>query len=666
MEYPFKDLQPLDEVTARTGYYKDWTHIDADTFHQISELVTFIREKGYGADTREAIAQALERVYHDAMQSDNANMEVSVARKHFKDLASRLNDSDGKLSSARSEIAGARRGYSTLAESLGNLSVNMINRNLGKLDGSYFSDDFIDELNSGNIDVTRLLDNSVTMQKLSFTPVIGNVGKNLFDKRTADLNKGISATTGALTESTEHYVSQFIKADAGSDIALTTQNNADDFFLVVFFGASSTPTGFINTINDGTTFVMPQGSTRFKVRGHIDYIDSHQVELGTTQTSFEPFGHYLDTETIKNKSISKDKINLHESVLPSDTTFVEQIELDSQEIDVKSNFTFVDGKVVSGTNGQLTDDIYYMTTEQIDVSEYSAIFSYAGDSATSTHYPLAFLDETGNYVGGAEQVSNFQNSYFQGHRGRLTEIPDTAKFAYISSGRSAFDNYNFLLIKKVYGNKIKNLVLDTQENKLQGKRIGFLGDSIVEDEPYFFGKLQESLGLAELVDYGVGGTSYVLRGNPLWDDQTVTKRSKLIDTTLDGTFTLAGTNDFGTGATLGTFEDRDESTFYGALHETFSYLAENFEFNYVFTMPPRYNQTTKNGVGHYVYEYAEAIKRVAAHYSITCIDILSNSQARPWVQWSKEKYYKGADGLHPNEALYDIILDTSIPIIKQS
>lgn len=94
MEYPFKDLLPLDEVTARTGYYKDWTHIDAGTFHQISELVNFIREKGYGADTREAIAQALERVYHDAIKSDNANMEVSMARKHFKDLAARLDAGD--------------------------------------------------------------------------------------------------------------------------------------------------------------------------------------------------------------------------------------------------------------------------------------------------------------------------------------------------------------------------------------------------------------------------------------------------------------------------------------------------------------------------------------------------------------------------------------------
>src|SRR5699024_2422258 len=105
MEYPFKDLQPLDEVLEREGYYKDWTHIDADTFHQISELVKFIREKGYGADTREAIAQALERVYHDALISGNANMEVSMARKHFRDLASRLDASDDKLTSTTAQLA---------------------------------------------------------------------------------------------------------------------------------------------------------------------------------------------------------------------------------------------------------------------------------------------------------------------------------------------------------------------------------------------------------------------------------------------------------------------------------------------------------------------------------------------------------------------------------
>ena len=157
MEYPFKDLQPLDEVTARTGYYRDWTHIDADTFHQISELVKFIREKGHGADTREAMAQALERVYHDAAQSGNANMEVSMARKHFKDLAARLDAGDATVAASLTD----------LNNSLKNIDVKWINKNLGKLDQSFMSEEFLQQM-AGNAPINAIpADDSITTAKLA-------------------------------------------------------------------------------------------------------------------------------------------------------------------------------------------------------------------------------------------------------------------------------------------------------------------------------------------------------------------------------------------------------------------------------------------------------------------------------------------------------------------
>ena len=127
MEYPFKDLQPLDEATARTGYYKDWTHIDADTFHQISELVKFIREKGYGSDTREAIAQALERVYHDASISGNANMEVSMARGGFDTLGERLSGEVFDMSRMGQDVKEAMTGGSVAV--VGEGAVGMVNLN---------------------------------------------------------------------------------------------------------------------------------------------------------------------------------------------------------------------------------------------------------------------------------------------------------------------------------------------------------------------------------------------------------------------------------------------------------------------------------------------------------------------------------------------------------
>ena len=120
MEYPFKDLLPHDEVLEREGYYRDWTHIDANTFHQISELAKFIREKGHGADTREAMAQALERVYHDAAQSGNANMEVSMARGGHETLGDRLDETTTQLAQTASDL-NKKVGGGILAE-MGDLS----------------------------------------------------------------------------------------------------------------------------------------------------------------------------------------------------------------------------------------------------------------------------------------------------------------------------------------------------------------------------------------------------------------------------------------------------------------------------------------------------------------------------------------------------------------
>lgn len=60
MEYPFKDLLPLDEVLEREGYYKDWTHLDPEVFYSLTQISEYIKTKGYGVDVRLLIAQLAE------------------------------------------------------------------------------------------------------------------------------------------------------------------------------------------------------------------------------------------------------------------------------------------------------------------------------------------------------------------------------------------------------------------------------------------------------------------------------------------------------------------------------------------------------------------------------------------------------------------------------
>ena len=57
MEYPFKDLLPLDEVLEREGYYKDWTHLDPEVFYSLTQISEYIKTKGFGVDVRLLISQ---------------------------------------------------------------------------------------------------------------------------------------------------------------------------------------------------------------------------------------------------------------------------------------------------------------------------------------------------------------------------------------------------------------------------------------------------------------------------------------------------------------------------------------------------------------------------------------------------------------------------------
>lgn len=85
--------------------YRDPTHIDPNREHQISELAKFIREKMYGKDVRESIALALERVYDDAAQNGNANMELIKARGSKPNLGARLDENEEILNLVERNLA---------------------------------------------------------------------------------------------------------------------------------------------------------------------------------------------------------------------------------------------------------------------------------------------------------------------------------------------------------------------------------------------------------------------------------------------------------------------------------------------------------------------------------------------------------------------------------
>ena len=98
MNYDFASMQKqVDEALRNPRYYTDFSDVDPNVLHQISELLEFIRTKGSGAALREAVAQLFERYILTSAKEGNANMEVAQARGMFNFLYDRLANIDAQL-----------------------------------------------------------------------------------------------------------------------------------------------------------------------------------------------------------------------------------------------------------------------------------------------------------------------------------------------------------------------------------------------------------------------------------------------------------------------------------------------------------------------------------------------------------------------------------------
>ena len=106
MAYDFNSLiKQADEASNRDKFYTDFSDVDPNKLHQISELTDWMRTKAKGSDVREVIAQLFERTWLENIKEGNANMEVSLARGSYPNLKSRLDNVDNKQQKTTAQLA---------------------------------------------------------------------------------------------------------------------------------------------------------------------------------------------------------------------------------------------------------------------------------------------------------------------------------------------------------------------------------------------------------------------------------------------------------------------------------------------------------------------------------------------------------------------------------
>lgn len=200
---------------------------------------------------------------------------------------------------------------------------------------------------------------------------------------------------------------------------------------------------------------------------------------------------------------------------------------------------------------------------------------------------------------------------------------------------------------------------------LNGKKMLFLGDSITfgvgvtNPDNIYWRRLAINDGCITK-GYGISGTRIAQNLNPSIypedDDLYFITRVPSMDADADVVVVFGGTNDFGHGdAPLGTMADRENTTFYGALHNLMTALLEKYpNAKIVFMTPARRCGEVKPADdvsptnGGSLQEYVDAIIEVAACYEIPVLDLHRVWEIKPEIPEMKEQYMP--DGLHPCDA----------------
>lgn len=199
--------------------------------------------------------------------------------------------------------------------------------------------------------------------------------------------------------------------------------------------------------------------------------------------------------------------------------------------------------------------------------------------------------------------------------------------------------------------------------ELTGKKVLFLGDSITagagasSPETNYVSVFTRLSG-AQTVNYGIGGTRIARQITPSaearWDRDFVSRVEEM-EPDADVVVVFGGTNDFGHGdAPFGSFDDREETSFYGALHVLCTRLIQKYPRAEIVFMTPLHrlsedNTRKENGATDTrpLRAYVDAIKEVAGYYGLPVLDLFRTSGLQPKVDIIRQLYMP--DGLHPSD-----------------
>ena len=201
--------------------------------------------------------------------------------------------------------------------------------------------------------------------------------------------------------------------------------------------------------------------------------------------------------------------------------------------------------------------------------------------------------------------------------------------------------------------------VDSSGNIFKNKVANFLGDSQTEKNNHkskiYYDWVKEILGLSKVNNYGIGGTTIAKKNAS--DNTAMCVRYANMDNNADLICVMGGVNDRWFNNQLGNFGDTDPITFYGGMETLCDGLLTKYPGKTIIFITPteqnNNNCNNANKTGYTATDFANAMKRVCAKYSIPVFDANTCSGIYPLNQANGNIYT--TDKLHLNNKGHEVI-----------
>ena len=437
----------------------DFSHLTNDELIKgikASNLPDYIRSKAYGIDVRETLAQMTEMLMQLAY---NQGMSPQQA----KEWVSQLNNKVEK----------------------GNLSVADINKNLGKLDQTFMSDEFLQQMAGntpihstpadGSLTLAKYADGSIKFNKLEGVERL----PNLFNRDTAISGKNINGE-GALFDDSGRMVSELIPVSPNSTYT------ASRMYIIAFYDIGGVFISRTSLSDQVYTFTTPANCHYVRVALNNNWVSNYILNRGSTLVNDASYGNVIDWLTVRGE-------NLQNSIVTGEHLTAKSVSVDNlKNASIGKNLFDKDS---------ITPDYYVIANSYVQDANYDLSYWIKVKPNTSyshSHYSqYGFYDKNKAYIGIG--VSATPATFI---------TPDNCEWMRVSVRKS--DLNVFQLEEGTASTSYEEYYFTLNNLKVEGSRPA---STLKTPESIFYDFLNKSGAkklklLGDSITHGLGGTGY--------------------------------------------------------------------------------------------------------------------------------------------------------------